>query len=110
MPKKYYSVIVYRSVTDEAALAEYARLVTPLIGKFGGKVIARGKPSAVFEELFPSVSPYWNGIVRVTRSACIARSHIRRPWLYWTARSFGTIASLKAFSSLPVATGTFPSG
>ena len=50
MPKKYYSVIVYRSVADEAALAEYARLVTPLIGKFGGKVLARGKPSAIFED------------------------------------------------------------
>ena len=48
--KKFYSVVVYRSVSDEAALAEYARLVTPLIGKHGGKVVARGKPLMVFED------------------------------------------------------------
>jgi uncharacterized protein (DUF1330 family) len=48
--KKFYSVIVYRSVLDAAALAEYARLATPLIDKFGGKVIARGNPLIVFED------------------------------------------------------------
>jgi uncharacterized protein (DUF1330 family) len=53
MSKKFYSVIVYRSVSDEAALAEYARLVTPLIVKSGGRVIARGKPLMTFEEAVP---------------------------------------------------------
>jgi uncharacterized protein (DUF1330 family) len=36
-------------VSDAVVLAEYARLATPLIAKFGGKVIARGNPLMVFE-------------------------------------------------------------
>ena len=50
MTKKYYSVIVYRSVSDTAALAKYAELATPLIAKHGGRVVARGKPLMVFED------------------------------------------------------------
>jgi len=50
MAKKFYTVIVYRSVLDTAALAEYARLATPLIARFGGRVVARGKPWRVFED------------------------------------------------------------
>jgi len=46
---KAYWVSVYRSVSDEAALAEYAKLATPAIAAGGGRFLARGMPAKVYE-------------------------------------------------------------
>ncbi|HWL05321.1 MAG TPA: DUF1330 domain-containing protein [Xanthobacteraceae bacterium] len=46
---KAYWVSVYRSVSDEAALAAYAKLATPAITEGGGKFLARGLPAKVYE-------------------------------------------------------------
>lgn len=47
---KVYSVILYRSITDDAARAAYSELAGPAIAAAGGRVIARGMPLAVKEQ------------------------------------------------------------
>ncbi len=48
MPKAYW-VGCYRSITNPAALAEYAKLAGPAIQAGGGRFLARGMPDQVFE-------------------------------------------------------------
>jgi uncharacterized protein (DUF1330 family) len=47
---KVYSVILYRSISDDAARAAYSELAGPAIAAFGGRVIARGLPLATKEQ------------------------------------------------------------
>jgi uncharacterized protein (DUF1330 family) len=49
VPKGYW-VTFYRSVTNPAALAEYARLAAPPIEAGGGRILARGRPTRTYEE------------------------------------------------------------
>lgn len=46
---KGYWVATYRSVSNPDALAEYAKLAAPAISAGGGKFLARGMPSKVYE-------------------------------------------------------------
>jgi len=46
---KAYWVSAYRSVSDPEALAAYARLAAPALLKAGGRFLARGIPSQVYE-------------------------------------------------------------
>lgn len=46
---KAYWVATYRSISDPAALAEYARLAAPAIQAAGGRFLARGMPEQVYE-------------------------------------------------------------
>ena len=46
---KGYWIACYRSVSDPAALAEYAKLGGPALIAAGGKVLARGGTARVFE-------------------------------------------------------------
>jgi uncharacterized protein (DUF1330 family) len=46
---KAYWVSTYHSITDEAALAAYAKLGGPAIQAGGGRFLARGMPAAVYE-------------------------------------------------------------
>jgi len=46
---KGYWIAFYRSVSNPAALAEYAKLATPAIQAGGGRFIARGTPFKKFE-------------------------------------------------------------
>jgi len=46
---KAYWVSAYRSITDPEALAAYARLAAPALLKAGGRFLARGIPSQVYE-------------------------------------------------------------
>jgi uncharacterized protein (DUF1330 family) len=46
---KGYWIAFYRSVSDPAALAEYAKVATPAIQAGGGRFIARGAPSKAYE-------------------------------------------------------------
>ncbi len=48
MPKAYW-IAAYRSISDPAALAEYARIAGPAIQAAGGRFLARGIPSVVYE-------------------------------------------------------------
>ena len=48
MPKGYW-VTVYRSISDPAKLAAYAKLAPPAIAPFGGRYLARATASAAFE-------------------------------------------------------------
>jgi uncharacterized protein (DUF1330 family) len=48
MPKGYW-VTFYRSVSNPAALAEYARLSGPAIEAGGGRFLSRGQPVKSFE-------------------------------------------------------------
>lgn len=48
MPKAYW-MATYRSISDPAALAEYARLAGPAIQASGGRFLARGLPAQVYE-------------------------------------------------------------
>lgn len=48
MPKGYW-VTFYRSVSDPAALSEYARLAGPAIQVGGGRFLARGQPARGYE-------------------------------------------------------------
>jgi len=47
---KGYWIAFYRSVSNPAALAEYAKLATPAIQAGGGRFIARGTPYRRYEE------------------------------------------------------------
>ncbi len=46
---KGYWIAFYRSVSNPAALAEYAKLATPAIQAGGGRFIARGTPYRKYE-------------------------------------------------------------
>lgn len=46
---KGYWITCYRSVTDEATLANYARVAGPAIGAHGGRFLARGNPAKAYE-------------------------------------------------------------
>ncbi len=48
MPKAYW-ISAYRSISDPAALAEYAKLAGPAIQAGGGRFLARALPSVVYE-------------------------------------------------------------
>ena len=47
---KGYWVTFYRSISDQAALAAYARLAGPAIIAAGGRFLARGDAVKVFEQ------------------------------------------------------------
>ena len=46
---KAYWVSTYHSITDEAALAAYAKLAGPAITAGGGRFLARGMPAQTYE-------------------------------------------------------------
>jgi uncharacterized protein (DUF1330 family) len=46
---KGYWITCYRSVTDEATLANYARVAGPAIEAYGGRFLARGNPAKAYE-------------------------------------------------------------
>ena len=46
---KGYWLTIYRSVSDPARLAEYARTATPALEAAGGRIIARGSAVRTFE-------------------------------------------------------------
>jgi uncharacterized protein (DUF1330 family) len=46
---KAYWIGTYRSISDPAALAEYAKLAGPSIQAGGGKFIVRGTPAKTYE-------------------------------------------------------------
>jgi len=46
---KGYWITLYRSVSNPAALAEYAKLASPAIQAGGGRFVVRGTPSKVYE-------------------------------------------------------------
>jgi uncharacterized protein (DUF1330 family) len=48
MPKAYW-VTTYRAVKDAEKVAAYAKLAGPAITSAGGRFLARGEPSAVYE-------------------------------------------------------------
>ena len=47
---KAYWVAAYRSVSDPDALAAYAKLSGPAIQAAGGRILARGMPSHLYED------------------------------------------------------------
>ena len=46
---KAYWVVTYRNISNPDALAEYAKLAAPAIQAGGGRYLARGMPSKVYE-------------------------------------------------------------
>src|SRR5260221_12662077 len=46
---KAYWICFYRSISNPAALAEYAKLAGPAIQNGGGRFLARGTPAKKFE-------------------------------------------------------------
>jgi|SRR5579862_5865983 len=46
---KGYWIAVYRSIKNPDALAAYAKLAAPAIQSAGGKFLARGNPTKVYE-------------------------------------------------------------
>jgi uncharacterized protein (DUF1330 family) len=48
MPKAYW-IAAYRSIHDPDALAAYAKLGGPALQKAGGRILARGVPSQVYD-------------------------------------------------------------
>jgi uncharacterized protein (DUF1330 family) len=46
---KGYWICFYRSISNPAALAEYAQLAGPAIQSGGGRFLARGTPAKTFE-------------------------------------------------------------
>jgi uncharacterized protein (DUF1330 family) len=46
---KGYWICFYRSISNPAALAEYAKLAAPAIQSGGGRFLARGVPAKTFE-------------------------------------------------------------
>ena len=46
---KGYWVTCYRSISDQAALAAYAKLAPSAIAPFGGRYLARGSPTTARE-------------------------------------------------------------
>lgn len=47
---KGYWITLYRSVSNPAALGEYAKLAGPAIQAAGGRFLARGTPAKTFEQ------------------------------------------------------------
>lgn len=47
---KAYWVVSYRSVRDPEALAAYAKLSGPAVMAAGGRILARGLPSHLYED------------------------------------------------------------
>jgi uncharacterized protein (DUF1330 family) len=47
---KAYFVSIYRSVSDQAKFAEYAKLALPALEAGGGRFLARGVASVVYEK------------------------------------------------------------
>ncbi len=52
MPKGYW-IALYRSISDPARLAEYARLAGPAIHAGGGRFLTRGDAAKAYEEGVP---------------------------------------------------------
>jgi uncharacterized protein (DUF1330 family) len=48
MPKGYW-ITLYRSISDPAALSEYAKVALPAIEAFGGRFLTRGTPAKTYE-------------------------------------------------------------
>jgi uncharacterized protein (DUF1330 family) len=48
LPKAYW-VNTFRSVSDPHKLAEYVKLAGPVMGRSGGRFLARGQPAKVYE-------------------------------------------------------------
>jgi uncharacterized protein (DUF1330 family) len=48
MPKAYW-ISCYRSISNPAAVAEYAKLAGPALQAAGGRILARGVPAKTFE-------------------------------------------------------------
>ncbi len=46
---KAYTITFYRSISDPAALAEYAKLAGPAIQAGGGRFLARGSAAKAYE-------------------------------------------------------------
>jgi uncharacterized protein (DUF1330 family) len=46
---KAYWIAAYRSISDPEALASYAKLAAPALQKHGGRFLARGIPTQVYE-------------------------------------------------------------
>jgi len=46
---KGYWITIYHSISDPAKLAQYAALATPAIEAGGGRILARGVTTAIFE-------------------------------------------------------------
>ncbi len=46
---KAYWIAFYRSIKNPDALAEYAKLAGPAISSAGGRFLARGTPSKIYE-------------------------------------------------------------
>ena len=46
---KAYWIAAYRSVNDPDALAAYAKLGAPALQKYGGRILARGTPTQVYD-------------------------------------------------------------
>jgi uncharacterized protein (DUF1330 family) len=44
-----YWINTFRSVSDPEKLAAYVALAGPVMGEFGGRFLARGKPARAFE-------------------------------------------------------------
>jgi uncharacterized protein (DUF1330 family) len=53
---KAYWIACYRSISNPAALAEYAKLAGPAITAGGGRFLARGGTAKTYEAEFPSVA------------------------------------------------------
>ena len=49
MAKRGYWVVCYKSVSNPAALSEYAKLAGTALEALGGRVIVRGKPAETHE-------------------------------------------------------------
>ena len=47
---KAYWICIYNSVSNPAALAEYAKLAGPAIQAGGGRFLSRGEPAKTFED------------------------------------------------------------
>jgi uncharacterized protein (DUF1330 family) len=46
---KAYWITCYRSITDQEALAAYAKLAGPAIQAAGGRFLVRGNPAKIYE-------------------------------------------------------------
>ncbi|MFL6797742.1 MAG: DUF1330 domain-containing protein [Xanthobacteraceae bacterium] len=49
MAKKGYWITSYRSISDQAAVAAYAKLAPAAIASFGGRYLVRGTPATACE-------------------------------------------------------------
>jgi len=49
MPKNGYWVVSYKSVSNPAAISEYAKLAAKAVETLGGRVVVAGKPAKTHE-------------------------------------------------------------